>query len=94
MNGLSPAQYLIGFILPHGIFEIPALIIGCAAVLRGGALLAAPDEERNIGQTFIESVGEWCKLIVGVVIPLLIIAACVEVWITPRIAMVLIPLIP
>ncbi len=94
MNGLSPAQYLIGFILPHGIFEIPALIIGCAAVLRGGALLAAPDEERNIGQTFIESVGEWCKLVVGVVIPMLIIAACVEVWVTPRIAMVLIPLIP
>jgi uncharacterized membrane protein SpoIIM required for sporulation len=94
LNGLSPAQYLLGFILPHGIFEIPALVIGCAAVLRGGALLAAPDEERNIGQTFIESLSEWCKLTVAVVIPLLIIAACVEVWITPLIAMGLIPLIP
>lgn len=94
VNGLSPAQYLLGFILPHGIFEIPALIIASAAVLRGGALLAAPDEEKNIGQTFIESLGVWCKLTVGVVIPLLLIAACVEVWVTPLIATTLIPMIP
>ncbi len=93
-NGLSPAQYLLGLILPHGIFEIPALIIASAAVLRGGALLAAPDEEKNIGQSFIESLGDWCKLTVGVVIPLLIIAACVEVWITPLVATYLIPMIP
>jgi uncharacterized membrane protein SpoIIM required for sporulation len=93
-NGLPPAQYLVGFILPHGIFEIPALIIGCAAVLRGGALLATTDENRNIGEAFFESVSEWCKLTVAVVIPLLLIAACVEVWLTPKIAMMLIPLIP
>jgi uncharacterized membrane protein SpoIIM required for sporulation len=93
-NGLPPTQYLVGFILPHGIFEIPALIIGCAAVLRGGALLATTDENRNIGEAFFESVSEWCKLTVAVVIPLLLIAACVEVWLTPKIAMMLIPLIP
>lgn len=93
-NGLHPLQYLAGFILPHGIFEIPALIIGCAAVLRGGALLATADAERNIGQTFFESVSEWSKLVVAIVIPLMLIAACVEVWITPRIAAWLVPLIP
>jgi uncharacterized membrane protein SpoIIM required for sporulation len=94
LSGLQPLQYLVGFILPHGIFEIPALLISTAAVLRGGALLATADENKNVGESFLESISEWFKLIVGIVIPLLLIAACVEVWITPRFAMYIIPLIP
>jgi uncharacterized membrane protein SpoIIM required for sporulation len=39
-----------------------------------------------VGEVWIAAIGEWAKIMVGVVIPLLLIAAAVEAWITPRIA--------
>lgn len=84
--GLSPWMYFTAFILPHGIFEIPAAIIAIAGVLRMGALMAKPDPDRSVSEVMLHSLGEWVKIMAGIVLPLLIIAACVEVWITPRIA--------
>ncbi|MBE0697745.1 MAG: stage II sporulation protein M, partial [Anaerolineaceae bacterium] len=85
-NGLNALPIIVGLLLPHGIFEIPAAILATAAVLYAGAALATPDPDRTVGEVWLEALADWAKIMIGVVIPLLLIAAAVEVWITPRIA--------
>jgi uncharacterized membrane protein SpoIIM required for sporulation len=85
--GITPWVYLLGFILPHGIFEIPAALIATASVLQAGMLIATPDRDKSVGQVLIEGLADWVKVMLGVVIPLLLIAAMVEAWVTPQIAM-------
>jgi uncharacterized membrane protein SpoIIM required for sporulation/ABC-type transport system involved in multi-copper enzyme maturation permease subunit len=89
-NGISIWVYLIGFILPHGLLEIPAVIIAGAAVLQMGAILATPTPGRTIGEVWIETLADWCKVMVGIVIPLLFVAAAIEAWVTPHIALLLV----
>ncbi len=86
LNGIPTLTFFAGFILPHGLFEIPAIVIATAAILQSGALQATPTTGKSIGEAWITSFGEWAKIMVGVVIPLLFVAAAVEVWVTPRIA--------
>ena len=85
-NGIASVTYLAGFILPHGIIEIPAAVIATAAVLRAGAALAAPDSKNTIGEVWIKSAADSAKITLGVVVPMLLLAACIEAWVTPRIA--------
>lgn len=82
-NGL-PVITFIGFLLPHGLLEIPAAILAGAAVLKAGALLATPTPDKTVGEVMIESLAEWTRIMVGVVIPMLFVAACLEAWVTPR----------
>jgi uncharacterized membrane protein SpoIIM required for sporulation len=89
LSGTSPLVYFAGFILPHGILEIPAAILASAAVLQAGAILATPTPGKTVGEAFITSLGEWAKIMVGVVIPVLFVAAALEAWVTPRIALLL-----
>jgi len=84
-NGLPLGNYAM-FIIPHGILEIPALILASAAVLQSGALLATPVQGKTIGQTWLESIADWCKVMAGVVLPALFLASMIEAWFTPRIA--------
>jgi hypothetical protein len=86
-NGLSVGLYLVGFILPHGIIEIPAAILACAAVLQTGAIMATPTPGKTVGEVLISAVADWCKIMVGIVVPLLLISAMIEVWVTPRLAL-------
>jgi len=88
-NGIEVGVYLFGFILPHGIFEIPAAIIATAALIYGGAVLATPDSSHTIGEVSLKTLADWCKLMVGIVIPLLFLSAMIEVWVTPNIALAL-----
>jgi uncharacterized membrane protein SpoIIM required for sporulation len=84
INGLPALNYM-AFIAPHGLLEIPALIIATAAVIQIGAILATPTPGKTIGEVWISAIGEWTRVVLGIVIPLLFVGACVEVWITPRI---------
>lgn len=86
LSGLPVGVYLIGFILPHGIFEIPAAMLATAAVLQAGVILAAPDAEKTVGEVWISAFADWAKIMVGLVIPLLLLAAFIEAWLTPRLA--------
>jgi uncharacterized membrane protein SpoIIM required for sporulation/ABC-type transport system involved in multi-copper enzyme maturation permease subunit len=88
-NGMQAGVYLIGFILPHGIIEIPAAMLATAAVLQAGVILATPNHEQTIGEVWIRSIANWAKIMLGVVIPMLLIGAMIEVWVTPRLALLL-----
>jgi uncharacterized membrane protein SpoIIM required for sporulation/ABC-type transport system involved in multi-copper enzyme maturation permease subunit len=91
-NGVDPLPIVFGLLLPHGVFEIPAAILATAAVLHAGASLATPDPKRSVGEVWLESLADWVKIMLGVVIPLLLVASAVEVWVTPRIAMLVLSL--
>ena len=88
-NDLPAGLIMIGLILPHGVIEVPAAIIACAAVLKSGAILATPSPGKTVGEVWVTALGEWAKIMVGAVIPLLLVAAGIEVWVTPRIASLL-----
>jgi uncharacterized membrane protein SpoIIM required for sporulation len=85
-TGVPILVYLLGMILPHGVVEIPVAILASAAILQAGAILATPTPGKTVGEVWITAMGEWAKIMVGVVIPLLLVAAALEAWITPRIA--------
>lgn len=88
-TGLSPWSFLLGFILPHGVVEIPAIILSGALIIRMGMTLVTPQENHTIGEAWIRTLADWARLIFFLVLPLLIIAAFLEVFITPRAALAL-----
>jgi uncharacterized membrane protein SpoIIM required for sporulation len=81
--GQSPVEIGIYGILPHGIFEIPALILASAATLYIGVILVTPRSQRTLGEVLIEALADWVKIGIGIVLPLLTIAAIIETWVTP-----------
>jgi uncharacterized membrane protein SpoIIM required for sporulation/ABC-type transport system involved in multi-copper enzyme maturation permease subunit len=85
--GVSPWIFFAAFILPHGILEIPAIILAGAAVLRLGATLTAPAKGRTMSEALVESLADWTRIMLTLVAPLLLIAAVLEVYITPRIVL-------
>ncbi|MCJ7625223.1 MAG: stage II sporulation protein M [Anaerolineaceae bacterium] len=83
LNGLPVLTYFL-LILPHGIIEIPTTILATAAVLNTGAVLATPNPDKTIGEVMLVALADWLKVTVGFVLPLLLVAAAIEVWLTPR----------
>jgi stage II sporulation protein M len=70
-------------ILPHGIFEITAVSIATAAVLKAGGMLVTPQPDKSMGEIFLLSLADWFRVFIGLVVPLLAIAAVIEVYVTP-----------
>jgi len=87
--GVPVLPLFSALILPHGILEIPAAILATAAVLHAGAALARPTLGKTVAEIWLEALADWVKVMIGLVIPLLLAAAMIEVWITPRIALLL-----
>ncbi len=85
LMGYSPTLLFVGGLLPHGMFEIPALMLACAIVLRIGAVLVTPQLGKSMGQIALELLADWAKIFIGLVIPLLAVAAVIEAYITPMI---------
>jgi len=83
--GISPWPLFLAGVLPHGVFEIPALIIASAAVLYIGVGLVTPQTGKSMGEVVIELLADWTKIFIGIVVPLLAIAALIEAYITPAI---------
>lgn len=86
--GISAVTFFGAFILPHGIFEIPAIILASASILHLGATLAAPSGGVKIGEGLIISIANWTKIMLGIILPLFLLAAITEALITPRIALI------
>ncbi len=81
--GFSPLLVFLAGILPHGIFELPSIILASAAILYTGVRLVTPEERLSIGEMLIYSIADWAKIVIGICIPLLIVAALVEAHLTP-----------
>jgi len=83
--GYSVVSVGLSGLAPHGIFELPALILACAAMLRIGVVIVTPQIGRSLGEIWIEALAEWFRIAVGLVLPLLLVAAVIETYITPAI---------
>ncbi len=88
-TGVSIWQFLTAFVLPHGVVEIPAIILTGAIVLRLGITLVTPAGDSTIGEAWLRSLAEWVKVFFVFIIPLLLIAAFLEVYVTPKVAFML-----
>jgi uncharacterized membrane protein SpoIIM required for sporulation len=81
--GTNPWLLVGTFILPHGIVEMPAAIIATAMALRLGATVVSPPKGLTLSQGVLRAVADLVKVFLFVVLPLLAIAAALEVWVTP-----------
>jgi uncharacterized membrane protein SpoIIM required for sporulation/ABC-type transport system involved in multi-copper enzyme maturation permease subunit len=87
--GQAPAMaadpwLLVGtFILPHGVVEMPAAIVATAMAFRLGAVVISPPPGMSVSQAVIVALADLLKVFVFLVLPLLVLAALLEVWVTP-----------
>ena len=81
--GFSPLLTFVVGVLPHGLFELTAVVLATAAMLRVGVLLVSPDTDKSLGETLLLSLADWFRVFVGLVIPLLAVAAVIEIYLTP-----------
>lgn len=83
LAGLSPLGVFLFGILPHGIVELPSVIITTAAVLHLGVRLVTPNRHITISEVLLDSLAVWLKIFIGVGVPLLLVAAILETTVTP-----------
>jgi uncharacterized membrane protein SpoIIM required for sporulation len=81
----SPLQFLIGYVLPHGMIELPTAILSAAMGLRIGAALMSPPKGFTVGQNILWSFAQFAKVWAFVLLPLFLIGGLVEGLITPQI---------
>jgi uncharacterized membrane protein SpoIIM required for sporulation/ABC-type transport system involved in multi-copper enzyme maturation permease subunit len=82
--GFSPLLTFIAGVLPHGVFELTAIFLATAAMFKVGAQLVTPQTDKSLGEVLLLSLADWFRVFVGIVVPLLAIAAIIEVYITPQ----------
>ncbi len=85
LAGYNPLLFLMAFILPHGILEIPAVILVGAATINLGASLISPPSGKTVLDGWLMALADWLKVFIGLVLPLLVGAALLEVFVTPNI---------
>ena len=81
--GYSPVLAFAAGILPHGLFELSAIVLATAAMLKVGAQLVTPQPDKSLGEILLLSLADWFRIFIGIVVPLLAIAALIEIYITP-----------
>lgn len=81
--GIQPWPIFLAGVVPHGVFEIPALMIGSAAMLYMGVAIVTPQTGKSMGEVILELLADWTKIFIGLVVPLLVVAALIEAYITP-----------
>jgi uncharacterized membrane protein SpoIIM required for sporulation len=81
--------FLVAAILPHGILELPALLLVIAAVLRWHISIMERPPKGTISQRWISTAADFWQITIGLAIPLLALAALVEAFITPRIILMI-----
>jgi uncharacterized membrane protein SpoIIM required for sporulation len=87
LAGGDALKFLTALVLPHAVLEIPAAVLAGATILRLGlAVLSVPKGE-SLSEGWIKALAEWARIGLGLVLPLLLAAAALEVFVTPRVAM-------
>jgi uncharacterized membrane protein SpoIIM required for sporulation len=86
LAGFNTGLYLVALVAPHGVLEIPAAILAGAAILHLGMSLVSPPSGESLGERWLTALAEWCRIALGLVVPLLAAAAALEVFVTPLVA--------
>ena len=86
-SGHDVIEWVVKGLLPHGIFEIPAICMAAALGIQVCHFMINKIFKRGklSGYSFKEYLGESCRVFVLIIVPLLIVAAIVECYVTPHI---------
>jgi stage II sporulation protein M len=85
LKGLDLFKLMIAGILPHGIFEIPAFLYACSlGVLLSVKVFKLITNSQSSEDSFMLILKKVLKTWLIVIIPLLLIAAVIETFITPH----------
>jgi uncharacterized membrane protein SpoIIM required for sporulation/ABC-type transport system involved in multi-copper enzyme maturation permease subunit len=87
--GISPWLFLTATVLPHGVLEIPAILLSGSIILKLGATLAAPAPGYSISEAMLRALGDWARIMVALVLPLFLVSAILEIFVTPQIVILL-----
>lgn len=79
----DPVAFFSAAVLPHGTLEIPAAIIATALSVRLGATFMAPPRGVTVGEGWLWALADLVKAFLALVVPLLALAAVIEVYVTP-----------
>ncbi len=85
--GYSPLLFFSAFVLPHAVLELPAAIIATALAVRLGATLMSPPQGMSVGEGCLWALADLVKVFIALVVPLLALAAVVEVHVTPAVVL-------
>ncbi len=83
--GYSPWLFFAAFVLPHGLLEVPAAGIATGLAVRLGATFMSPPRGMTVSEGWLSALADFVKCFVALVVPLLALAAVVEVYLTPLI---------
>lgn len=81
----SPWTFLLATIVPHATVELPVLLLLTAAALRWQTALISPAPEHTVSEAWLLAAGDFFRLLFGVVVPLLLLAAMIEAYVTPQV---------
>lgn len=83
LAGGSAASFLFATVAPHGVLELPALMLVAAAALRWQTAIIAPGIGETLSEAWIRGYADFTRLFLGVAVPLLLVAAMIEAFVTP-----------
>jgi uncharacterized membrane protein SpoIIM required for sporulation/ABC-type transport system involved in multi-copper enzyme maturation permease subunit len=81
----NPVLFFVAGVLPHGVLELPAAIIATALAVRLGATFISPPRGMTVGEGWLWALADFFKVFLALVLPLLALAAVLEVYVTPRV---------
>jgi len=84
LTGLNSLTVLAAFTLPHGLLEIPAIILSGSAILQVGARLVTPKQHESMSEGLVRSLADWVKITLALVLPLFLGSAILEVFVSPQ----------
>jgi uncharacterized membrane protein SpoIIM required for sporulation/ABC-type transport system involved in multi-copper enzyme maturation permease subunit len=85
--GINPAVFTLAFTMPHGLLEVPAMILAGAAILQVGAAFVTPAQGMSIGESLLRALADWARVMLALVVPLFLGAALLETYVTPSVVM-------
>ncbi len=83
--GEPSLPFLVSAILPHALFEVAGLMLALAAALRWHSSILNKPKNKTLGQAWLMGAADFGRVMVGLSLPLLLIAAYVEAYVTPKI---------
>lgn len=83
--GQNSLQFLMAFILPHGVVELLAVVLASAFAVRIGAALLGPSHGMTASEGVLLALADFVRVFLLVVLPLLALAAVLEVYLTPHV---------
>ncbi len=79
----SPLQFMLSYVIPHGIIELPAALLCAAMGIRIGASLMSPPKGFSVGQNILWSLAQFFKVWLLVVLPMILLGSLIEGLISP-----------